>query len=173
MPTKKATAITPDKKGRWPLEFLRNQKQNLESKQNEFETLNRRSVSNSRNNENITSVGGNEGDCAQAAMYTEVNRISAECSAEIIADIDTALAILSRDLKSAGKHQYGICENCSTSISSLRLENAPWARLCVHCQQTKEEKTKESYTSPGVETNTRGGIHKSRSVTPGVIRGRV
>ncbi len=34
---------------------------------------------------------------------------------------------------------YGICESCGQTISAERLEVLPYARLCVNCQQRKEQ----------------------------------
>src|SRR5262245_38171909 len=34
---------------------------------------------------------------------------------------------------------YGICEECEKLIEERRLEALPWVRLCVHCQNRKED----------------------------------
>ena len=33
---------------------------------------------------------------------------------------------------------YGVCEDCGDPISSKRLTAAPWAHLCVGCQEAAE-----------------------------------
>ncbi|HDZ76851.1 MAG TPA: TraR/DksA family transcriptional regulator [Candidatus Omnitrophica bacterium] len=35
---------------------------------------------------------------------------------------------------------YGICEDCLKLIAKTRLKAVPHAKLCVKCQETKEEK---------------------------------
>ncbi len=139
MPVKKTDEIIPDKNGRWPKGFLESQKQNLETKLSEFEKWNRNSIRDIRDHEPMVYAGGNEGDCAQTAMETDLNTLTAECSAQIISAINTALSVISRDLKSSGTHKYGTCEECGQRISSYRLESVPWANLCVSCQKEQEE----------------------------------
>lgn len=34
---------------------------------------------------------------------------------------------------------YGLCEECEEPISDKRLAAAPWARLCLGCQEAHEE----------------------------------
>src|SRR5512142_436886 len=31
---------------------------------------------------------------------------------------------------------YGVCESCDESIAAKRLDAVPWARYCVHCQDS-------------------------------------
>lgn len=35
---------------------------------------------------------------------------------------------------------FGICEDCSTSISKIRLKAVPHARLCIKCQEKREKR---------------------------------
>jgi len=34
---------------------------------------------------------------------------------------------------------YGRCEECDEAIAAKRLEAAPWARLCISCQEAAED----------------------------------
>ena len=36
---------------------------------------------------------------------------------------------------------YGVCEDCGDPISPKRLQAAPWALLCVGCQEVAERET--------------------------------
>ena len=35
---------------------------------------------------------------------------------------------------------YGICEDCDEPISPRRLDVIPWARLCVKCQEARDNR---------------------------------
>lgn len=54
--------------------------------------------------------------------------------ARSIHDIQSALARIEDG-------SYGLCERCEEQIPAKRLDAAPWARLCVHCQSAKETET--------------------------------
>lgn len=57
---------------------------------------------------------------------SEVNRIEGRL-------IDVRLA-----LQALEDGEYGICARCESNIAPRRLEAAPWATLCVGCQEHKE-----------------------------------
>ncbi len=38
--------------------------------------------------------------------------------------------------------EYGECEDCGGAISPKRLAAAPWAHLCVSCQEEAERETR-------------------------------
>ena len=50
-------------------------------------------------------------------------------------------------LERLGTGGYGICEDCGEPISPKRLEAAPWARLCVFCQQALETEAAAAYAA--------------------------
>ncbi len=37
------------------------------------------------------------------------------------------------------QNSYGLCEECEGPINEKRLEALPWVRLCINCQNRKEE----------------------------------
>ena len=43
-------------------------------------------------------------------------------------------------LKRVEDGTFGICENCDSLISRIRLKVVPQARLCVKCQEKREKK---------------------------------
>jgi RNA polymerase-binding protein DksA len=52
---------------------------------------------------------------------------------EVIYELDDAL-------KKIEEGTFGVCEECKTLITKVRLRAVPYARLCVKCQQRKEKK---------------------------------
>ena len=53
-------------------------------------------------------------------------------------DIDDALRTLYKEPETFGK-----CANCQRDIALERLDIVPWAKLCLDCQTSEEEKTVE------------------------------
>lgn len=43
-------------------------------------------------------------------------------------------------LKRIEEGVFGICDDCKTSITKIRLKAVPSARLCIKCQQKREKK---------------------------------
>ena len=76
----------------------------------------------------------------------EVNR-HADLVDEIQSSVDQALLIETLDHTSAvlrevqsalariAEGEYGLCANCGEQISAKRLAAAPWAPLCLRCQE--------------------------------------
>ncbi len=52
---------------------------------------------------------------------------------EVIYELDDAL-------KKIEEGTFGICEECKSLITKVRLRAVPYARLCVKCQQKKEKR---------------------------------
>ena len=52
---------------------------------------------------------------------------------KIIYELDDAL-------KKLEDGTFGVCEDCKSSISKIRLKAVPYARLCVKCQEKKEKR---------------------------------
>jgi DnaK suppressor protein len=48
------------------------------------------------------------------------------------------LQIVEEALRRIGTGDYGRCGYCGTEIKLKRLEVAPWARLCIKCQDLEE-----------------------------------
>lgn len=152
---------------RWPREFLLEQSVLLVDQLRKHENWNKQTQKRLRNTEGIAAVGGNEADCAQISADTEVDRISIECSAQVILKIRTALLLISADLKQKpkGNHYYGLClgDGCGSPICTKRLGAIPWANLCLECQSQREE---DNQQNRGFD-NKRGKIVHSRSVAAG------
>jgi RNA polymerase-binding protein DksA len=51
---------------------------------------------------------------------------------DLLKEVNDALGRLDRGV-------YGICESCGATISAGRLEALPYVRLCMDCQQKKEQ----------------------------------
>ena len=43
-------------------------------------------------------------------------------------------------LKKIDDGTYGVCEDCKSLITRIRLKAIPYARLCVKCQEKREKK---------------------------------
>jgi len=43
-------------------------------------------------------------------------------------------------LKKIEEGTFGVCEDCKSLITKVRLKAVPYARLCVKCQEKKEKK---------------------------------
>jgi len=43
-------------------------------------------------------------------------------------------------LKKIDEGAFGICEDCKTAITKIRLKAVPYARLCVKCQERREKR---------------------------------
>jgi len=52
---------------------------------------------------------------------------------EILYELDDAL-------KKIDEGTFGICEECKSLITKIRLRAVPYARLCVKCQKGKEKR---------------------------------
>ena len=52
---------------------------------------------------------------------------------KLIYEIDEAL-------KKIQEGQFGICEQCKSSISKTRLKAIPYTRLCLKCQEAQEKR---------------------------------
>ena len=51
-----------------------------------------------------------------------------------------ALYELDDAIKKIDEGTFGICEECKSPIAKTRLKAVPYARLCLKCQEKKEEK---------------------------------
>jgi len=152
---------------RWPREFLLKQSVLLVDQLRKHENWNKQTQKRLRNTEGITAVGSNEADCAQISADTEVDRISIECSTQIILKIHAALELISVDLKQKpkGNHYYGLClsDGCESAICTKRLTAIPWADLCLRCQDQNEKTNQLNKRFSHKERR----IVNSRSVAPG------
>jgi DnaK suppressor protein len=54
-------------------------------------------------------------------------------SAQMLNDVREALERLD-------KGEYGVCEDCEESIPPRRLDAIPWARLCIKCQEARDQR---------------------------------
>ena len=52
---------------------------------------------------------------------------------ELLYELDDAL-------KKIDEGTFGICEECKSLITKVRLKAVPYARLCVKCQKRKEKR---------------------------------
>ncbi|MDD4981035.1 MAG: TraR/DksA family transcriptional regulator [Candidatus Omnitrophica bacterium] len=51
-----------------------------------------------------------------------------------------ALYELDDALKRIEEGRFGICEECKTPVTKIRLKAVPYARLCLKCQEKREKK---------------------------------
>ena len=70
-------------------------------------------------------------ETATLTLDREIDYTLEENSAQVLAEIDTALARIE-----AGT--FGICAHCGRPISIGRLEARPWATLCIDCKREEE-----------------------------------
>lgn len=73
-----------------------------------------------------------------AAPLAEMSKVIASnrnrARAEELAQIDAALQRLADD-----PDGFGICEQCEEPIPARRIELMPWVRMCIDCQQGRED----------------------------------
>ncbi len=69
---------------------------------------------------------------AEMAKVIASNRNRAR--AEELAQIEAALQRLADD-----PTEFGMCEQCEEPIPTRRIELMPWVRLCIDCQQGRED----------------------------------
>jgi len=49
------------------------------------------------------------------------------------------LGLIREALLRAAEGTYGLCAACGKPIEGKRLDAAPWARHCMHCQELQEQ----------------------------------
>lgn len=73
-----------------------------------------------------------------AAPLTEMNQVIASnrnrARTVRLREIATALERLEEDPEA-----FGHCEDCDEAIPRQRMELMPWVRLCIQCQQDREQ----------------------------------
>jgi DnaK suppressor protein len=72
-----------------------------------------------------------------AAPHDEMSRVIASnrnrARTVELREIEAALRRIADD-----PDDFGLCETCSEPIPARRLELLPWVRLCIECQQARE-----------------------------------
>jgi DnaK suppressor protein len=72
-----------------------------------------------------------------AAPHDEMSRVIASnrnrARTVELREIEAALRRIAED-----PEDFGLCETCSEPIPARRLELLPWVRLCIECQQARE-----------------------------------
>src|SRR5258708_18736664 len=51
----------------------------------------------------------------------------------------TILNMIEAALKRIQKEEYGVCANCQDEMQQKRLEDVPWAKHCITCQEKAEK----------------------------------
>ena len=74
-------------------------------------------------------------DMSADAYEREVSMNIVSSEQEVLYQIDDAL-------KRIDEGTFGICEQCTKSITMSRLKAVPYASLCIKCQRVKEQKNK-------------------------------
>lgn len=129
---------TKPENGRWPLDFLNRQLENLVLELRGCGNWNQSSLANIREPIESHPTNDNWLDCAQIDMRQFVGTIILEQSAQKIRNIRVALRCIKDDLESHGKHRYGKCAECGEYINPVRLEASPWVQKCAPCQASCE-----------------------------------
>jgi RNA polymerase-binding protein DksA len=63
-----------------------------------------------------------------------------EFSLGLASNEQNSLYELDDALKKIDEGTFGICEECNSLITKIRLKAVPYARLCVKCQKKKEKR---------------------------------
>lgn len=63
-----------------------------------------------------------------------------EFSLELASNERKSIYELDDALKRIEEGVFGICDNCKSSISKVRLKAVPSARLCIKCQEKREKR---------------------------------
>ena len=63
-----------------------------------------------------------------------------EFSLELASSERKSLYELDDALKRIEEGTFGICDDCKSVITKIRLKAVPSARLCIKCQQKREKK---------------------------------
>jgi RNA polymerase-binding protein DksA len=63
-----------------------------------------------------------------------------EFSLDLASNERQLLYEINEALKRLQEGNFGICEECKSSISKTRLKAIPYTRLCLKCQETKEKR---------------------------------
>lgn len=71
-------------------------------------------------------------DKAASAYSKELNFSLSDGEREILVLVDEAI-------KRLEESAYGLCVNCSATISEKRLKAIPWTRHCIDCQELEEQ----------------------------------
>jgi RNA polymerase-binding protein DksA len=58
----------------------------------------------------------------------------------VLQDVDAELCDVNLALQKIEAGTYGLCEHCESDIGKKRLRALPFARLCIQCKQTEEER---------------------------------
>ena len=72
-------------------------------------------------------------DTIQMATDRDVLAQRMNINSRILSDVRGALDNLENG-------DYGICEDCDEPISPRRLDVIPWARVCVKCQEARDNR---------------------------------
>ena len=70
-------------------------------------------------------------DTATETYDRELDYTLEENSEHVLAEIDAAL-------KRLDDGTFGVCTNCGQPIAVERLEDRPWATLCIDCKRLRE-----------------------------------
>lgn len=71
-------------------------------------------------------------DKAASAYSKELNFSLSDGEREVLVLVEEAIKRLDESL-------YGLCVNCSATISEKRLKAIPWTRHCIDCQELEEQ----------------------------------
>jgi DnaK suppressor protein len=104
-------------------------KEKLEKKKEEF-------YNNYANNRDMASPRSKEtsGDL--------VDRATSDYAKEFLNNLSASdlkmLGLIDEALVRIGTDDYGVCLDCGDDINPKRLKAVPWAKLCINCQESKE-----------------------------------
>lgn len=103
---------------------------------------NRRSVVGEAGEAAPSAYSFHAADHAGAAYDREVGARVLEAEADLLRDIETALARIREG-------RYGVCETCGGEIPVERLEAKPWARQCVPCRTATQKGSSPNHRPNG------------------------
>ncbi|MBI4051981.1 MAG: TraR/DksA family transcriptional regulator [Elusimicrobia bacterium] len=90
-----------------------------------------------KSTQDVKSVSQDVGDEADQASQS----LEKEMMFELSDNERTMLDNIEAALRKMEKGTYGICESCQKPIAKKRVQVIPYARYCIHCQNTTETST--------------------------------
>ncbi len=98
-------------------------------------------------NEALRKSGQDSGDLSHVPIHMAdvgTDNYDRDLTIGLIQNSEGELRAIDDALGRIAKKTYGICEECNTKISKVRLEALPFVKCCIDCQRKEEQGTGES-----------------------------
>lgn len=92
----------------------------------------------------LSSYDNHPGDLGNETFEAEKNMSFRTREKFLLSEVQAAL-------NKIAEGTYGLCEKCHREIEKERLEARPYARLCIHCENTAEQKAEDEERGRPIE----------------------